>query len=140
MYVNSFAPKTAELATKVIKVKGRATLGTFKDDMSRGVEVKLNHLIVYAVHRPGQPATTMRLVSHSHGRVLMYRASGRLVIWVDDLGASATPARCDVEDSFIHPYYDDSPQDNTEASGPPTDPYALDEPESRGGCRASEAT
>ncbi|MFG1701664.1 hypothetical protein ACFLIM_00600 [Nonomuraea sp. M3C6] len=139
--VNSFAPKTAELTTEVIKVRGQATLGTFREDGLRGVEVKLNHLVVYAVHRPGQPATTVRLVTHPTGSVQLYRESGRLVVWVDGWGASATPARCDVEDGFIHPYYEDSPEDKVGATGPPSDPYVLDdEPSSDDGCEASQGT
>ncbi|TDD06781.1 hypothetical protein E1292_14555 [Nonomuraea deserti] len=55
--VDSFAPKAAELATGAIKVQGEAALGTYEEDGWRGADVKLSHLIVYAVHRPGQPAT-----------------------------------------------------------------------------------
>jgi hypothetical protein len=97
-------------------------------------------LIAYAVHRPGQPMTTIRVVSHSRGNVLMHRESGRLVVWVEDLSASSTPARCDVEDAFIHPYYDDSPEDKVPATGAPVDPYALDAPDDGPGCGTAQPT
>ncbi|MBF8192203.1 hypothetical protein ITP53_42300 [Nonomuraea sp. K274] len=137
--VNSLAPKTAELITDVIKVKGEVTLGTFEEDGWRGVEVTLNHLIVYALQRPGQPRTATRLVTHSSGRVHLYRDSDRLIVWVEELGASATPARCDVEDGFIHPYYEDSAPDEVVVSGPPSDPYVLED-EPGDGCEASQST
>ncbi|MGN9839646.1 hypothetical protein ACTMTI_16130 [Nonomuraea sp. H19] len=139
--VNSFAPRTAELTTDVIKVRGRATLDTFEEDGRRGVKVKLNHLIVYAVHRPGQPRTTIRVVTHATGAVRLYRESGRLIVWVEGWGASPAPARCDVVDGYIHPYYDDSPPDKVAATGSPVDPYMLeDEPSSDDGCQVSQGT
>ncbi|MFG2072546.1 hypothetical protein [Nonomuraea maritima] len=139
--VTSFAPKTAELATDVIKVRGRTTLGTFEEDGLRGVQAKLNYLVVYAVQRPGQPATVERIVIHFTGATRLQRLDGRLAVWVTDWGASATPARCDVVDGFVHPFYDDSPPDKVDTSGPPTDPYDLDdEPAHDGSCEASQGT
>ncbi|RVX39300.1 hypothetical protein EDD27_1652 [Nonomuraea polychroma] len=138
--VNSFAPGTAELATDVIKVKGRVTLGTFKDGGVRGVTVKLNHLIVYAVHRPGQPQTTIRLVAHATGEVRLQRAPGLPFLWLERFGASPTPARCDVEDGYIHPVYRDSPPDESPVTGTPVDPYELDTPETDADCQAAQPT
>ncbi|WP_146615822.1 hypothetical protein [Nonomuraea aridisoli] len=139
--VNSFAPKTAELATDVIKVDGRATLGTFREKDLRGAEVTFNYLVVYAVRRPGQPATTLRLVTHPTGTAQIYHEAGRLVVWVNGWGASATPARCDVEDGFIRPYYDDSPPDKVPATGRPENPYDLEDvPGADDGCQASQGT
>ncbi|MEO3871419.1 hypothetical protein ABGB18_21610 [Nonomuraea sp. B12E4] len=138
--VNSFAPRTAELTTGVIKVKGRVTLGTFKDDNgTRGVKVKLNHLIVYAVNRPGRPQTGIRVVTHALGEVWLYRGSDGVTAWVQRFGASATPARCDITDGFIHPYYDDSPQDKVAPTGPAEDPYDLDVQEDTDGCQAAQS-
>lgn len=52
-----------------------------------------------------------------------------------------TPARCDVEDGYIHPFYEDSPPDDTlMASGSPSDPYALEEDATDDSCVAAEAT
>ncbi|QYC40494.1 hypothetical protein Nocox_14390 [Nonomuraea coxensis DSM 45129] len=138
--VNSFAPGTAVPATDVVKVKGEITLGTFHEDGLRGVEVKLNHLVVYAVHRPGQPRTVIRVVTHPTGRVLLHRDGGRLVAWVSDWGASATPARCDTDDGYIHPVYDDLPPGTVAPTGVPHDPYVLDEEPFDEGCRASQET
>ncbi|MGW2143691.1 hypothetical protein ACWCOT_05230 [Nonomuraea bangladeshensis] len=138
--VNSFAPGTAELATDVVKVKGEITLGTFDDDGRRGVEVKLNHLVVYAVHRPGLPLNVIRVVTHPTGQVLLYREGGRLVAWVTGWGASSTPASCDTDDGYIHPVYDDFPTGTVAPTGVPSDPYVLDEEPVGEGCRASQET
>lgn len=128
--VHSFAPGSVELTTDVIKVNGRATLGTFKEKELRGASVKLNYLVVYAVHQPGRPLTMMRVVAHVTGEIQLFRQEGRLVTWVEDLGAATAPARCDTDDGFVHPYFDDSAPDSVKATGKPKDPYALDQPES----------
>ncbi|MGP3913725.1 hypothetical protein [Nonomuraea sp. 10N515B] len=138
--VNSFAPNTAELATDVIKVKGTAGLDTFRMGLRHGVEVELNYLIVYAVRRPGQPSTTMRFVSHLSGGVQIYRTSGKLSLYVD-WGASQTPARCDIDDGFIHPVYEGDSPGGVQPTGPLMDPYRLeDRPPANGVCRAAKDT
>ncbi|MEU7746953.1 hypothetical protein [Nonomuraea sp. NPDC049158] len=128
-WVNSFAPKTAELATGVIKVRGGSTVKKLAKYGREGAEVKVKYLVVYAVQRPGQPGTVLRFVSRVEGQVLVYRESGRLVTWVRNWGRqTGTPGRCDVKDAFIHPAYRDSAPDKTSvrATDPPTDPYDLD--------------
>jgi hypothetical protein len=144
-WVTSFAPKTAELSTDVIKVNGSTTVAKARKSGRSGAEVKLNYLVVYAVNRPGQPATTIRLVTHPVGSVFAYREAGELVLWLNDWGSSSTPARCDVDDSFIHPSYDDSAPDAVNPSGPPSNPYDLEEErngkkDDEDGCRASDPT
>ncbi|WP_113704523.1 hypothetical protein [Nonomuraea lactucae] len=140
-WVASFAPRTAELSTPVIKVDGTATVAAARQDGAPGVKIRLNHLIVYAVHRPGQPGTTIRVVLHATGTVLAHRVNGRPALWVKDWGYTSTPVRCDVEDAFVHPLYDDSPPDKVGGTGAPSDPYDLDdEPDDEGGCSRSEGT
>lgn len=138
-FVIQFAKGTAEFATDVIKVHGRVKLGTFRDSGRRGVEVKLNHLVVYAVHRPGRPDTTIRVVAHPTGKVWLYREEGRLVVWPLSWGASSTPASCDTRDEFIHPVFEDSPRGTVAPTGAPIDPYELEEDDSEG-CTASKGT
>ncbi|MFE3448143.1 hypothetical protein ACFXJ8_04330 [Nonomuraea sp. NPDC059194] len=120
----SFAPGTAELVTDVIKTTGRITLADDPD----GVTVKVNQLFVYAIQRPGAPDTAMRLVVHAKGEVLLRRD----VVWSRVYQDGATPARCDVNDGFIHAFYADSPPDTTpRESGGPSDPYDLSEQSGR---------
>ncbi|MEU6779173.1 hypothetical protein ABZ912_08190 [Nonomuraea angiospora] len=138
-YIIQLAKGTAEFSTEVIKVRGRAKLGTFKDHGRRGVEVKLNYIVVYALNRPGRPDTTIRLVAHPIGSVQLYREEGRLVVWPLSWGASSTPASCDTRDGFIHPVFEDSPRGTVAPTGPPIDPYELEEDDSEG-CTASQGT
>lgn len=135
-WVTSFAPKTAELVTDVIKVHGKSSLGTFKDrNGRRGAKVKVNFLFVYAIQRPGQPQTTRRIVAHNVGEVWLYPDG---VHWVRSWnGGGVSGARCDVGDGFVHPFYDDSAPDEEARKvkdKEPVDPYALDE-DDREGCR-----
>ncbi|MEV4168987.1 hypothetical protein [Nonomuraea sp. NPDC049709] len=139
-WVTSIAPKTAELASDVIKVHGRTKLSSFKQDGRTGAKLETNYIVVYAIQRPGQAETLTRLVKHERGSVLVYREGGEVVVWIQDGGGSVTPARCDVEDGYIHPFYDDSVPDKVGAEGTPTDPYELDEPELKGECGASKGT
>lgn len=139
-WVISFAPKTAEPATGVIKVHGRSKLSAFRKDGRRGVKVATNYLVVYAVRRPGQPATTIRLVVHQRGTVLVHRDSRGLVTWIDDWGGSSTPARCDVKDGYVHPMYEDSTRDAERPAGDPIDPYDLERERQKGKCQAARHT
>ncbi|MGW3343965.1 hypothetical protein ACWDA3_11705 [Nonomuraea rubra] len=139
-WVTSFAPKTAEQASEVIKVHGRTKLSSFKENGLTGAKLETNYIVVHAVQRPGQPGTVIRLVTHHRGTVLVHRAAGEVVTWVKKWGRSATPARCDVNDGYIHPFYGDSVPSTVSPTGTPTDPYALDEPEIEGDCFRSEAT
>lgn len=134
-WVASLAPKSAELVSETFKVHGRTRLTTFKENGLRGVQVKVNYLFVYAIQRPGRPDTLTRLVVHNIGKLDVWRQDGRLRFWVENwnTGGSA-PARCDVEDTYIHPSYPDSPPDEVKTSGPPVDPYSLED-ESSDGCR-----
>lgn len=139
IWVHSFAPKTAELATDVIKVHGTTTLDTKKVNGRSVAVVRTNYIVVYAIQRPGQPSTVERLVTHPRGEIQLLHEGGRLVVWVRRWGGSATPARCDTRDGFIHPVYDDSAPDTVHPTGPPQDPYELDEPEGHG-CSTSTGT
>ncbi|WP_181608205.1 hypothetical protein [Nonomuraea soli] len=135
-WVTSFAPKTAELVTDVIKVHGRSSLGAFEDrNGRRGAKVKVNFLFVYAIQRPGQPRTARRIVAHNVGEVWLYPNG---VHWVRSWnGGGVSGARCDVGDGFVHPYYDDSAPDQEALKVKDrelVDPYALDE-DDRDGCR-----
>ncbi|MEV4381158.1 hypothetical protein [Streptosporangium sp. NPDC049644] len=130
-WVVGLAPKSAELVSETFKVHGRTRLSTFKENGLRGVQVKVNYLFVYAIRRPGRPDTLTRLVVHNIGELDVWRQDGRLRFWVKNWnGGGAAPARCDVDDAYIHPFYpDSSPDRKLKADGPPVDPYSLeDEP------------
>ncbi|MFI6923575.1 hypothetical protein ACIBIZ_26825 [Nonomuraea spiralis] len=138
--VTSFAPRSADLATDVIKVNGAARLDTFREGGRHGVKIDVNYLVAYAVRRPGAPSTTMRLVAHLSGEVQLYRSGGRTALFVN-WSMSPTPASCDTHDGFIHPVYADDPPGTVTATGPPIDPYDLaDRPRSGEGCDTAQGT
>ncbi|WP_155128179.1 hypothetical protein [[Actinomadura] parvosata] len=139
-WVTSFAPKTAERASDVVKVRGRTKLSSFRLDGRRGAKLETDHIIVHAVQRPGQPETAIRLVTRQRGTFLIYREGEELVVWVRQMGGSATPARCDVDDAYIHPFYADSAPSTKRPEGAPVDPYDLDAPDPDGDCHASKRT
>ncbi|MGW0588254.1 hypothetical protein [Streptosporangium sp. NPDC002607] len=138
-WVLSLAPKSAELVGETVKVHGKARLSTFRENGLRGVRIKVNYLFVYAIQRPGRPDTLTRLVSHNIGALDAWRDGGRLRFWVSGWnGGRVAPARCDVDDAFVHPFYPDSPPDEVKTDGPPVDPYSLeDEPSDE--CRVLES-
>ncbi|MEU0487183.1 hypothetical protein ABZ260_49550, partial [Streptosporangium sp. NPDC006013] len=138
-WVLSLAPKSAELVGETVKVHGKARLSTFRENGLRGVRIKVNYLFVYAIQRPGRPDTLTRLVSHNIGALDAWRDGGRLRFWISGWnGGRVAPARCDVDDAFVHPFYPDSPPDEVKSDGPPVDPYSLeDEPSEE--CRVLES-
>ncbi|WP_329424694.1 hypothetical protein OG339_30465 [Streptosporangium sp. NBC_01495] len=135
-WVTSLAPKSAELVSETFKVHGRPRLSAFRENGLRGVRVKVNYLFVYAIRRPGRPDTLTRLVAHNIGTLDAWREGGRLRFWVTHWnGGGVAPARCDIDDGFVHPFYPDSaPDRKLTADGPAVDPYSLDEGTSEG-CR-----
>ncbi len=136
-WVTSFAPGTAELTTDVIKVNGRTKYSAFRKDGRTGARITVSYLFVYAVHRPGRPEHTERVIAHTRGEILAYRENGELVLWpVKWNGGGVTGARCDVGDGFVHPVYDDSAPDRevAKATGAPIDPYDLDHDSSGEDC------
>ncbi|MEU6710645.1 hypothetical protein ABZ897_04115 [Nonomuraea sp. NPDC046802] len=136
-WVLSFPPKTVELATDVIKVKGTSKLSAHHDDGISGAKLQTNHLIVYAIQRPGRPDTLRRFVMHHRDTVLIYRDAQGLITWVDEWGGDTTPADCDAkDDGYTHPEFDS-------VSGrehPVTDPYDLENPQLKEECGRSEET
>ncbi|MFI6530979.1 hypothetical protein ACIBHY_00950 [Nonomuraea sp. NPDC050547] len=133
-WVNSFAPGTTELATDVIKVRGEATLSRYRE----GARVKVTYLVVYAVQPPGHPDQVVRLVTHARGSFDIFESAGKVRVWVESLGAGATPVRCDTDD-YIHPQFPVSDPGQVRGTGAPSDPYDLHQPQGDG-CTASSAT
>ncbi|GAA5046804.1 hypothetical protein HNP84_009789 [Thermocatellispora tengchongensis] len=68
----------------------------------------------------------MRLIAHHKGELLAFREGGRVEYWLRSRNAGGPgPARCDVNDGFVHPVYGDSPPDEVAAksTGAAVDPY-----------------
>jgi hypothetical protein len=142
-WVTSLAPKTAELATDVIKVKGKTKYSAFRKHGRSGARITVNYLFVYAIHRPGRPEPTQRVIAQNRGEILAYRENGELVMWPASWNAgSITGVRCDAHDGFAHPFYDDSIPDEqlSKATNAPIDPYDLDDNSKIKGCMRTART
>lgn len=140
-WVVTFAPHTAELAGKVIKVHGRMSARPSAEQGIAGVTVHVDYLFVYPIERPGSPGTLERLVARVTGDVFYYRRDGITHAYTRHWSVSPTPARCDVRDGFIHPTYDDSAPESSPGTGPLTDPYDQSRPEIKDGkCHRATGT
>jgi hypothetical protein len=137
----SFAPHTAELVGRTIKVNGSMSAHPVTLQGAHGVGVRFDYLFVYAIQRPRAPRTLERLVARVTGEAFYYLRSGLMHTHVSDWSVSPAPARCDVRDGFIHPSYDDSAPEKVASSGRPLDPYDLSKPEPKDGqCFRSTGT
>ncbi|MCW2904263.1 MAG: hypothetical protein JWO67_6528 [Streptosporangiaceae bacterium] len=126
-WLTSFAPKTAQQTGHVIKVRGATTVRKATSAGVRGVTVKMDYNLVYAVHRPGRPASVIRVVVRRTDEVFVERAPSGIRLWLSWTTRSPAPARCDKMDGFIYPLYDHAAPMGSEPSGAPVDPYDLAE-------------
>ncbi|MEZ0075789.1 hypothetical protein [Planotetraspora sp. GP83] len=140
-WVFSLQPGAAEPASDVIKVDGETTISRRRDgDGRKGITIKVDYLFVYAVNRPGDRGTTMRVVSHRKVKIAAYRQNGKTTVWVDHIWSGNAGGGCGFDDGFVHPDFPEQPS-KVKPSGPPVDPYDrrhddLDHP----GCRATTGT
>lgn len=140
-WVVTFAPHTATLAGKVIKVHGRMSAHPSALQGVRGVTVHVDYLFVYPIERPGAPGTLERLVARLTGDVFYDRRDGVTHAYTRAWSISPTPARCDVHDGFIHPAYADSAPDASPGAGLPEDPYDQSHPRAHDGkCHVTTGT
>jgi hypothetical protein len=140
--VATMVPGSAELVGGIIKVHGTMTITPAKREGQRGLDVKVDYLFVYPIQRPRQSSTLLRLVARLTGTQFYFQQGGHARTWLeDDWGTSATPARCDTHDGFIHPDFDSTTPDTAQPSGPPLDPYDQSRPDPTGGeCEQSSGT
>lgn len=140
-WISSLAPHSAGLAGSVIKVHGTVKVSATGKYGRRGIMMRFNHIFVYPVYRPGDRGTLTRLVVHAETHLFGYRESGSTHLLLVKSHSSYTPARCDIDDGFIHPFFEDSAPDKVGASGRPQDPYELTpERNDATDCGASEGT
>jgi len=130
-WVTSFAPGTTVLIGNVIKVAGTMSAQPETNPLIEGgqaLDIVVNYRFVYPVEPPGDPGAWMRVVGIASGKVRFSPSSngGPLLPW-DDTAPAVAGARCDSVDGYVHPDYANGPPENVQASGPPFDPYDLNE-------------
>ena len=123
VWVTAFAPGS-QLVGNVIKVYGTMHAATGKNGSFNALVITGNYLFVYAVERPGQPWTLMRIVEHYI--VQNYLApydhpGGALEPWWQPQ-SSAAGSQCGTDDGYVHPDFTGEPH-KVKASSPPVNPY-----------------
>jgi hypothetical protein len=123
IWVTSFAPGS-QLVGNVIKVYGTMRASAAKNGSYNALEIAGNYLFVYAVERPGQPGTLMRIVLH-------YLVQNYFAPYDDPGGAlepwwkaqtTAAGSMCGINDGYVHPDFTGAPQ-KVRPSGAPVNPY-----------------
>ena len=142
-WITTFAPGSTQLVGSVIKVHGtmRATTGMNGD--WHVLQIHADYLFVYAVERPDQPATLMRIVVRSvvDDDFADYDdPDGPLQPWWLLEGGGTAGARCDVADGFVHPQFPSGPADKVRPSGAPINPYDQNTPPADQACQATTGT
>jgi hypothetical protein len=143
-WVTSFAPGIAQLVGKAIKVHGAMYATTGRNGSFHVLRVHADYLFVYAVERPGQPATLMRIVVRDVVDVdfaAYTLPGGPLEPWWRPEGGRVSGARCDVNDGFVHPQFPNGPPDKVRPTGTPIDPYNQSTSVAKAGnCEATTGT
>lgn len=142
-WVTSFAPGV-QLATGVVKVHGwmHASAAT-RDGHTRVLRVKADFLFVYAVQRPGQAASRMRVVVRDVAWVDFghwARPHGPLEPWWSPHGGATAGGQCGALDGFIHPAWPGDRAGRARPTGAPVDPYNQSGTASSQGCRPATGT
>jgi hypothetical protein len=122
-WVTSFAPGS-QLVGNVIKVYGTMQASPGKNGSYNALKITGNYLFVYAVERPGQPWTLMRIVLHY--LVQSYFApyddpGGALEPWWQPQ-TTAAGSLCGINDGYVHPDFAGEPE-KVRPSGAPVNPY-----------------
>jgi hypothetical protein len=122
-WVTSFAPGS-QLVGNVIKVYGTMQASAGKNGSYNALLITGNYLFVYAVERPDQPWTLMRIVVHY--MVQNYFApyndpGGALEPWWQAQTAAAG-SQCGVTDGYVHPDFAGE-REKVRPSGAPVNPY-----------------
>jgi hypothetical protein len=142
--VTSFAPRTTQLVSHTIKVRGSMRALVARDAGRAVLRIHLDTLFVYAVEPPGHPANWMRVVNRNYGDVDFANwddPGGALEPWLRLWNAGGVSgARCDVADGFIHPAFPAGPPSKVNPTGQPVNPYDQSVRPSTKGCRSTTGT
>lgn len=141
-WVTSFAPGMTQLVGDVIKVHGtmRATAG--KNGSYSVLQITGDYLFVYAVERPDQPSTLMRVVVRytvDDDFAAYDDPGGALEPWWASEGA-VSGELCGINDGFVHPDFPNA-SEKVRPTGAAVNPYDQSTPvQVHGGCRPSTGT
>lgn len=123
VWVTAFAPGS-RLVGNVIKVYGTMHASAGQNGSFNALVITGNYLFVYAVERPDQPSTLMRVVEHYLVRNYFApydHPGGPLEPWWQPQ-SSAAGSLCGTDDGYVHPDFAGEPG-KVKASGAPVNPY-----------------
>jgi hypothetical protein len=143
-WVTSFAAGDVQLLTPVVKVHGTMAAHVTRTSQGRPMlRVEADYLFVYAVQRPHDPLTRMRIVFRDAVWVDFAQwddPGGPLQPWWTPRGGGAAGSSCDATDGFIHPTYPGSLPGKVQPSGQPIDPYDQSSLPRGHGCQPTTGT
>jgi hypothetical protein len=139
--VTSFAPRTTEFVTQVVKVHGLMTAGTATNSGAEVLRVRFDYLFTYAVEPPGRPYDWMRIVQQQYG-YLEFAPSSMGVFASSSFDSFTAGGLCGVTDGYIYPDFPQGLSPSVQPSGPAQDPYSLATPAASSGstCRPTTGT
>jgi len=142
-WVTSFAPGSTQLVGNVIKVHGSMLAVAAHSGSLPVLRIRADYLFVYAVERPGNSGTLMRIVARDVVDVdfaAYTDPGGPLEPWWLSQGGGDAGARCDVNDGFVHPQFPNGTPDKVKPTGAPINPYKQAAPPGHQQCQATTGT
>jgi hypothetical protein len=137
-----FKPSEATVHGEIVKVRGKMTFR----GMERGrLRVHADYLFVYAVRPAGGPVRQVervvvrRTTDYDFYDPARFQVTPGTFVLAKSRFRSAN-AKCDQDDGFIHPSFNDVPADGSIPSGAPIDPYDLNNKGNVQECRPTSRT
>jgi hypothetical protein len=128
LWVESFAPGSADLIGNVIKVRGSMSARSVSVAGGTALAITVNYNFDYPIEPPGTPTDWMRFLGHHYGTFDFAPWSGPgspLKPW-DQTILGHAGLRCGETDGYVHPDYPSlrSLGPGATESGRPIDPYS----------------
>jgi hypothetical protein len=136
-WVASFAPGTAQLDGRVIKVSGTMNAAAVTESGRQVLRVEVSYSFVYAVEPPHNSADWTRVVTHESGSVDFARWNdphGGLEPWDETVVDPVSGVACGPADGYIHPSYPSEGSTTAQQSRLVIRPYTQSRPAASGVC------
>ena len=139
-WVASFAPGTAELDGRVIKVSGAMNAMAVTESGRNVLRVEVSYAFVYAVEPPNNTTDWIRVVTRQSGSVDFARwddPRGALEPWDKTVVDPLSGVACAPADGYLHPAYPSGGSTAAEQSRLAIRPYSQTLPAASGVCAST---
>jgi hypothetical protein len=139
-WVASFAPGTAQLDGRVIKVSGTMDAVAVTESGRQVLRVEVSYSFVYAVEPPHNTTDWSRVVTRQYGSVDFARwddPHGALEPWDKTVVDPLSGVACGPADGYIHPAYPSNGSITAEQSRLVIRPYSRALPAATGACAST---